>query len=465
LSAQAKSTPEVAWRGEAVTIGDVLGALGAMRRKFAQAEAGELEQSHPRGCVMTLVAIAASAADERRAQRACMAIAANHPSLAIVVREEPNVRSGRIDASITTHTIAPSSADHAQCELITLHVQGAAGEHLAALLDPLLLGGVPTNLWWLDTPPFGTKELTEALRIGDALVVDSARFDRPYHSFLGLAELGLSSDRRPVVADFQWARLGPWREIIAQFFEPKERRGFMAGIAELGIDYVGDGRGNRIAAALLIGWFASALGWTVERAVGGSGGIVVAHFAERGGRALEVAFRSVPRAHLASGEISAVRIGGASGGSTFRLTVQRDPQRQHRLTSEVGPSELRLQHHPGGEDDAGWEVAQRAAAQHRDMLERNRQALHHTATGELPGEPAPSSSVLARERRLDDSNVVLLTMIDIGGAQTLRHVQRVPAEDEATLLLELLSIGSNDAVYARSLASAAGLMRALSSRE
>jgi len=94
---------------------------------------------------------------------------------------------------------------------------------------------------------------------------------------------------------------------------------------------------------------------------------------------------------------------------------------------------------------------------------RNREALHHTATGNLPGGPAYTSTVLARERRGAENPLVLLTMIDLGGAETLRHVQRVEAEDEATLLLELLSTGANDVVYARSLAAAADLMRAVQS--
>jgi glucose-6-phosphate dehydrogenase assembly protein OpcA len=456
-----KIAPEPAWHGEGVTIGDVLGALSGIRRKFAHAEAGDEEHPHPRNFVMTLVAVAMSDADERRAQRAGVAIAANHPALVIVVCEEPKVQSGHIDASISTHAVNESSENPSQCEVVSLHVEGAAGAHLAALVDPLLLSGVPTYLWWLDTPPFDSKELHDALSICDALVVDSARFDRPYHSFLGLADVALSKDGRLNVADFQWTRLEPWRETIAQFFEPKERQAFMSGIAELGIDYVGEGRGNRIAAAMLIGWFASALGWKVQRAVGGTGGVLVAHFMVEGGRQLEVAFRSVPKAHLAQGEVSAVRIAGASAGSTFKLTIQRDPERQHRLTSEVGPAEFRDRHHAGGEDDAGLEVAQRKASQHRDVVLRNRDALHHTATGNLPGEPGLTSSVLVRDRRYGENPLVLLTMIDIGGADTLRHVQRVEAEDEATLLLQLLSAGAGDVVYARSMAAAADLMRAL----
>lgn len=454
-------TPDVAWHGEGVTIGDVTTALGDIRRKFARSDVGDDEHPRARNCVMTLVAVATTSADEARAERASIAIAAHHPHMAIVVCEELDVRTGRIDASIGTHRLDPSSTVHAQCEVVSLHVRGVTGEHLAALVDPLLLSGVPVYLWWLDTPPFGTRELLDAVRICDALVVDSARFDRPYQSFLGLADLALSAHRHLGVADFQWARLEAWREAIAEFFEPKERRSYMAGIAEVGIDYVGDGRGNRIAAALLIGWLASALGWKVRRAVGGPGGVLVAHFEVEGGRQLEVAFRPVSKADLSQGEVSAIRIGGAAAGSTFQLTVQRDPERRHRLTSEVGPTELRYRHRPGGDDDAGLEVAHRAATRDREVLRRSRDALHHTATGDLPDElQGRSSKVLARDRRLGD-NHVLLTLIDIAGAETLRHVQRVDTEDEATLLLKLLSTGAHDLVFTRSLAAAADLMRAL----
>jgi hypothetical protein len=69
--------------------------------------------------------------------------------------------------------------------------------------------------------------------------------------------------------------------------------------------------------------------------------------------------------------------------------------------------------------------------------------------------------VVARERRRPDTSDVLLTMIDLGDAETLRHVQRVPAEDEPTMLLQLLFMGARDKVYARSLEAAAALMKAL----
>ena len=459
LSVAPPAEPSVAWHGESTSVSEVLAALNAIRAKFAREEAGDAEHPHPRNCVMTLVAVASSEAEERRAQRACRLIACEHPAQLILIREQAELRGSKIEASISTDTQRPQSSGASECELVTLRVRGAAGDHLAALVDPLLVGGVPTFMWWVGTPPFGKPELADAVRVCDALVVDSARFDAPYHSFVGLAEHALSTHRHMGVADFQWSRLRPWRETIAQFFTPQSRRPFIDGISEVGIDYSGEGRGNRIAAALLTGWLASTLGWKLQKAAAGGGGVVAANYMAEGWRPIEVAFRSVPKARLASGEVASVRVGGASGGQTFRLSVQRDPERDRVVAADHAYQEL---HRTEGEDDAGLELAERRAEWHRDVLHENREALHHTATGEAPGESVPRNPVVfTRERRLNDSSLVLLTMIQIGDGDTLRHVQGVDPEDEAALLLDLLSSGTHDPVFVRSLVAAAELMRSV----
>ena len=456
--------PEVseAWKGEDVKMGDVLKALDVIRKQFALAEAGDVEHPHPRNCVMTLVAVGTTDAEERRAQRATMKIGSLHPAQIVVIRDEPGMRRGRIDAAISTDILRPTSGSALQCEVVTLRVSGAAGEHLAGLVDPLLSSGVPMYLWWVGTPPFGKRELEDALGICDSLIVDSARFDAPYRSFLELARLGASSHHGLGVADLQWARLEPWLETVAQFFAPAARRPFLNGISEVGVDYAGAGRGNRVAPALLIGWMASALGWKLQKAAGGAGGIVAAHFVAEGWRPVQVAFRSVPKAHLAPGEVSALRLAGAAGGTSFKLTVLRDPERARRPAPDIGAGGYQALHAAGGEDDAGLELAQRRATLHLDALHRSLDSLHHTATGDAPGESVPAKpTVFVRERRRDDNSMVLLTLIDIGGADTLRHVQHLEPEDEASLLLDLLEHPTGDPVFGRSLKAAAELMRSI----
>jgi glucose-6-phosphate dehydrogenase assembly protein OpcA len=385
------------WHGEDVTIGDVLNALGQIRYQFARAEAGDEEHLHPRSCVMTLIGVAPDDQYEKVASLATQAIGMEHPAQAIVIREDSPVSGQRLDAWITTDVRRPEVACAVECELITLHVKGPAEDHLAALLDPLLVSGVPTYLWWLGTPPFGQRELLDALRICDGLVVDSAEFEAPYQTFRSMSSMLKMAHHRLGLADLQWSRLRPWRETIAQFFTPAERRAFLSGISEVGIDYAGEGRGNRIVASLLTGWMASALGWKLRRATGGTGGVVVALYSA-GDRSVEVEFRSVPKQGLVAGELSAVRIAGVAHGTTFRLAVHHNPERSR------------------------------------------------------------SSVVDFPERRRQDTARVLLTMIEIGEGDPLRHVQQLEPDDEVSLLLDLLSTGTHDEVYNRSLGAAAELM-------
>lgn len=163
--------------------------------------------------------------------------------------------------------------------------------------------------------------------------------------------------------------------------------------------------------------------------------------------------------NLLSGELAALRVAGASGGTTFRLSLQREPERKRRPPEE--PS-YRSLHPVGGEDDAAVELASRRAEWHRDVLHETFDAMHHLQTGDPPGESRPRHpSVFVRERRRPDSSHVLLTMIEIGEAAPLRHVQTFDADDEATLVLDLLSSGTHDPVFRRSLNAASDLVHGL----
>ena len=93
------------------------------------------------------------------------------------------------------------------------------------------------------------------------------------------------------------------------------------------------------------------------------------------------------------------------------------------------------------------------------MLHETFDTMHHQATGDPPGETRPRHpSVFVRERRRQDTRQVLLTVIEIGEAEPLRHVQVFDTDDEATLVLDLLSNGTHDPVFARSLKAAGELM-------
>lgn len=460
MSTPAAPVTDGVWHRQDATIADVLAAMAAIRREFARAEAGDDDaHPHPRSCVLTLIAVAATDAEERRAQDIARKIAVQHPAQAIVVRELRELRGSQVDAWITTDVLRPQAACAVQCELVTLRVRGTAGEHLAAIVDPLLVSGVPTYLWWVGTPTFGKREFDDALPICDALIVDSARFDNPSHGLRGLARLTTSAHRSLGVADFQWSRLRPWREMTAQFFAPLERREFLSGMSEIAIDYSGDGPGNLVAAALLTGWLSSTLGWKLRHSAHGGGGSASLGFSAARGHPVEVHLRSVSRPGLVDGELCAVRVAGAAGRTTFRFAIELDPPRRRAPDG----SSYQVLHSVGAHDEAGLELTSRRAERHRGVLHSRLDTLHHTASGEPPGESRPRHPVVhtADRRRPEKTAQLLLTVIQIGEGQTLRQVQQLQPADDSELLLDLLAGGTRDAVFQRSLDAANQLMRTL----
>lgn len=311
------------WRGENVQLADVVENLNRLHAELAHVDAGADEHPHPRNCVLNLVIVTGQ---EEGLARACdgfaATVASHHPLRAIVIHDDP-WGEDRINAEIESHAVLLLRGAPIQREQIVLHVSGQPGHHLPSLLEPLLVPDVPTYLWWMGTPPLSEEVMENALEAADVLVVDSATFQRPFASFLDLAELAGRAGDRFSIADLHWERLRPWREALAQFFSPRDRRGFLDGLSGVGVDYAGEGRANRVGGALVVGWLQSSLQWKLRRAAAGQGGIVVAYFDSPRAHGVEVAFRSVPH-EAADGELQAVRLEGAAGGQTFLVTVERD---------------------------------------------------------------------------------------------------------------------------------------------
>jgi glucose-6-phosphate dehydrogenase assembly protein OpcA len=111
----------------------------------------------------------------------------------------------------------------------------------------LRLSSLPTLVWWRG----GSAETLRALAaLADRLVLDE---EQPEATWAGLSELA----ERTAVSDLRWARLTRWRALTAHFFDIPDVRAGAAAFTRLAI-----AAGDRHAARLLAGWFASALGWT-----------------------------------------------------------------------------------------------------------------------------------------------------------------------------------------------------------
>lgn len=122
----------------------------------------------------------------------------------------------------------------------------------------LLIGDLPMVLVDLrpSPQPGWADELIEA---ADLLLADSRARARPKDA---AAVWDLFGRKGPgCVHDLAWIRLVPWREAIAEIFDPTETRPSLRSLREVTIEVTGDGVPPS-SAWLLLGWLASRLGWT-----------------------------------------------------------------------------------------------------------------------------------------------------------------------------------------------------------
>ncbi len=233
----AGSTELGSWRGEGVGVGQILEALGELRR-------GE-PRAATRTSVVNLVMVAD---DDEEAERACSAmhrLETGHPGRTIVLVREDEGAAPRLDAEVSLHG-AVAGGHAVWSEDVGLRVRGALGEHLYSLVEPLTLPDVPVVVWFLTRLP---RPSDPVLAAAGFVVVDTkdAADDASLSRITALAE-------SHHVMDLSWIRLQPWRELMGNLFEVKPFRPFLDGVSAVTI------QGKAGPRQLMAGWLSSRLG-------------------------------------------------------------------------------------------------------------------------------------------------------------------------------------------------------------
>jgi len=207
----------------------------------------------------------------------------------------------------------------------TIMIQASAGgiESLSSLVSPLLIPELLDILWWPGGDFSRNALFLDLQRIVDRVIVDSAQLGRDTSGVASLRDLTDTDEASaPIVGDFAWLRLAPWRQLIAQFFDPADVQECLATIDEVTISYADvreDGSSGFASALLIVGWLGSRLGWELvdpleRRRTGGWSAPLRSRF---GGRGREITLRLLPdkspQARFSLRRVQIVCGGGASG--------------------------------------------------------------------------------------------------------------------------------------------------------
>lgn len=300
------------WHGEGVRMGQVVDALDGLRRS-AQLTA-------IRTSVVNLVVVAPDEAAATRAATAVHGLSGHHPGRTVVVVCRPGSRS-RVDADVLLH------ADQAQgrtvwSEDVRLWVSGPVGRHLDSLVEPLTLPDLPVVAWFTGAPPGPAEPLLSA---ADAVIVDTKE---PAEAHLAAVA---ALDQRHSVVDLAWARLTPWRSLLATSFDLPALRPFLGGVERAVA-------GGKPGARLLLG------GWLVSR--------------------LALAASAVD---LLDGRHASVEVHAAAGGRSAVVAVgRREGERSVWARAEVDGEVVASDATALPDDTMAWSVAHALTHLQRD---------------------------------------------------------------------------------------------------
>jgi glucose-6-phosphate dehydrogenase assembly protein OpcA len=246
-------------------------------------------------------------------------------------------------------------------EEIVLCATQSAFQHLAGSILPLIVSGLPSFLWWEGVPPWSASIFEATLDGFDRALVDTAEMPQAEHNLLALEDLIRRKKTSVAISDFNFARLSPWRELVAQFFDPQEQRAYLSGVERVTIEFAAgeeDSAVNSAQAYLFAGWLASRLGWrpvgaSAERLVDGQrehslldsmGHKITLELNARYGVALgswldNVASGDDPQARpqVGPGALMSVYIRAQANGAVASFTAAREADLRHASTHAQVP--------------------------------------------------------------------------------------------------------------------------------
>ncbi len=388
--------------------------LDNLWREANASVAANRSHAFSRNSVMTLVAFTQGATDAQRVLEIIHSLTNQHPSRAIVVAADPRDSGQSIQARVSTF-VTPGSQSYG--EDIVVEAQSEAIRHLPGVVLPLIVSGLPSYLWWTGEPPWGS-ELLESLVDGcDRFIVDTAEMNHPIESVLALDDLTRRKKSRCAVGDLCWTAQAPWRDILAQFFDPPNLRPYLEGIERVTIEYAAgeeDQPVNGSQAALMGGWLASRLGWRIDS--------------------------SQPS--------------GFDSSSQYTLRDASDRRLTFELNARYGVPQ-RIWWEGGAQEDALHSASgQPGRAQASKAWVRPGALMSVYIASRIGGGPRASFTV-ARERDLMHATTVCQVPDCVIPSQTV-HLQSV---GELTPLTDQLQHLSHDSVYEDALLASASLLR------
>lgn len=260
---------EASWEGKNVSLGQIDGQLQRLYRAADSEWNGDGPRPDIRASVLNLIVYAPNQDCCDRTTAALEHLSGTHPSRAVIIIPGNAQGDTSIDARLSIHSHGAYAEFRQVCsEQIVLWVHGQASQHLASVVIPLLAPDLPVFLWWPGETPFHHHVYGQLREVADRFVVDSSDFSSPAQDLVAMSHSVHAAGVDTAFSDFNWARLAPWRDQVASFFDQPQLRPYLDRLQGVDIECaaINDNCSFDLPQALLLsGWIASSLGLRADQ--------------------------------------------------------------------------------------------------------------------------------------------------------------------------------------------------------
>lgn len=242
-----------------VDIGRIERLLGELWRQTAEERERGLTIGRVR--VLNLIVYTEDPRTLEQVQRLAEVLPARHPCRMVVIHGVPDEPGEEMDAAISARcAVGAGGRRQVCCEVIALTAPGATRGFVSSAVASLVVAGLPVVVWWTGAPRPQDEVFQElTAELADQVIVDSRAGGDDAAAVTALARWLQEAHRHAVPTDLAWARILPWRQVVAEFFDPPAARALLAELREVELTCVGELLSAD--ALLLAGWLASRLRW------------------------------------------------------------------------------------------------------------------------------------------------------------------------------------------------------------
>jgi len=223
-------------------------------------------------CLSNFIVFTEDADDEAMINAVIPQYVVKHPCRVILILAKPRHAESRLDLSVVTHTCRAADGRSVTCEQITLRATGAGVKETASAVQALLVPDLPINLWWrgmfLNQMPLVEQMLTFA----DRFIYDGTGWTNLHYTVRQVDDCIARYQNKVGFTNFNWARLRPWRDCTADFFDPGLFPEDVWKINRVRIEFMslpGNEEGFQYRCLLYLAWLAVQLDWTPVRGMPG----------------------------------------------------------------------------------------------------------------------------------------------------------------------------------------------------